>query len=89
MKDIKIDVEVIKVQVGTKAELTCKLLTQPVGEGIRLSNQEITDEIVKAFGSGSINCVRWYSSKISQGQYVEKYGLDPDNLDLTPRKIKK
>lgn len=84
MAEIKYEV----VKVKTKAELTCKLLTTPVGEGIRMSNQEITDAVAQAFGTASINCVRWYSSKVNQGLYIKQYGLNEANLNLTPRKTK-
>jgi len=85
MENIKVEV----VKVASKAELTCKLLTDPVGDGIRRSNQEILSEVVKAFGSGSINCVRWYSSKVSKDVFTLKYGLNPEHLNLTPRKDQK
>lgn len=82
----KVKVEVVKVQVKTKEELTIKLLTTPVGEGIRMNNQEIVDELIKAFGSGSINCVRWYSSKLRKDMsYAIKYDIPADQLKLTPR----
>ena len=85
MSNIKVEV----VKVKSKAELTCRLLTTPVGDGICRSYAEILEEVVKAFGTGSINCVRWYASKVRKGEFTEKYGLNPEFLNLTPRKAPK
>ena len=82
MSNIKVKI----IEVATIQDLTIKLLTTPVGDGIRLSNQEIVDEIVKAFGKGSINCVRWYASKLRrEPKYAIKYGVSDANCCLTPR----
>ena len=84
MSNKEIKVEVIKV--ASKEELTIKLLTQRVGDGIRRSNKEITQMVADAFGTASINCVCWYASKLRKDpKYREKYEVNEDDCFLTPR----
>ncbi len=81
------EVQIQVVKVASKEEATIRLLTQPVGDGIRRSNNEITAMLTKTFGSASINCVRWYSSKLRKDpKYAIKYKIEDKNLNLTPRK---
>lgn len=86
MPNKKSEIKVEVVKVATIQDLTIKLLTTPVGEGIRLNNQEIVEKLLETFGKGSINCVRWYSSKLRKDRkYQLKYGIEEANLFLTPR----
>ncbi len=80
------DIEIVRVEVKTIEHATIMMLTTPVGEGIRLNNAEITAKLVEKFGKGSINCVRWYASKLrTEPKYAAKYKIDDANLCLTPR----
>lgn len=79
-------IQLVKVEVKTIEHATIVMLTTPVGEGIRLNNAEITAKLVETFGKGSINCVRWYASKLrTDPKYATKYKIDDANLCLTPR----
>lgn len=84
MSNKEIKVEVIKV--ASKEELTIKLLTTPVGEGICLSYAEIAEKVSEAFGKASINSIRWYASKLRKDpRYADKYEVKEEHMFLTPR----
>ena len=90
MHNDNLKVIVKKVVVSTKEELTIKLLADEVEPNLRRTNQEIFDEIVSAFGSASMNAIRWYSSKLmTDTKYRLKYGIDDAKCYLRARRIKK
>lgn len=75
----------VKLQVANIADMTCQLLTMPINpdapkvEHVRLSNQEIDNEISKAFpqrkATGGVACVAWHASKLrGDDQFRKKHG---------------